>query len=584
LEHGFAGAPSRRAARRRQRAAAVRAASKKERMMQDNRMLVTSGPGAGALHFPPRFNAAAAFLDHHLAEGRGAALAIRTEDEDVTYATLAERIARAGHALLARGVPPGGRLLMVVLDEPAFFYLFWGAIRAGIIPVPLNTLLRATDYAWMIDDSAADALAYSPELAAEISAGLRAAYHQPRVVFPTSGDGEALPALMAAAAPTLDPAARGPEDECYWLYSSGSTGRPKGAIHAQRDLAVACHCYGIETLGLRASDVFLSAAKLFFAYGLSNAMAFPLWVGGTAILMPGRPTPEATFAAIARFRPTIFFGVPTLFARQIAEFPRLKPDLSSLRFCVSAGEALPAHLFEAWRALTGTEIIDGIGSTELTHMYISNRPGDVRPGSTGRAVPGYDLKIVDDQGRLVPVGTPGRLLVRGLSIAKAYWRNPRPTAVDGWFNTGDTYCTNEDGTYTYSGRSDDMLKVGGIWCSPIEIEAVLIEHPDVLEAAVIGRADADTLIKPEAWIVLKNQDAPAPAGIAAALVQHCKARLAPYKYPRWFHFVADLPKTATGKIQRFKLREREPPAAPAMVAADTTVGATLGASGERALV
>jgi benzoate-CoA ligase family protein len=548
--------------------------------MQDHSVLVTPAPGASRLDFAPRFNAAAAFIDRRLAEGRGAAIAIRTEHEEITYAMLAERVARAGNALLALGVPRGGRLLMVVHDEPAFFYLFWGAIRAGIVPVPVNTLLRAADYAWMIDDSAADALAYSPELAGEITAGLRAARHQPALVLPTRGDGAALPARMAAAAATLDPAARGPEDECYWLYSSGSTGRPKGAIHAQRDLAVACHYYGIETLGLRPDDVFFSAAKLFFSYGLSNAMAFPLWVGGTAILMPERPTPEATFAFIDRFRPTIFFGVPTLFARQIAEFPRLKPDLSSLRFCVSAGEALPAHLFEAWRKLTGTEIIDGIGSTEMTHMYISNRPGDVRPGSTGRAVPGYDLKIVDAEGREVKAGTPGRLLVRGLSIAKAYWRNPRPTTVDGWFDTGDTYCANEDGTYTYSGRSDDMLKVGGIWCSPAEIEAVLIEHPAVLEAAIVGRADADRLIKPEAWIVLKNQDAPPPAGIVEALVRHCKARLAPYKYPRWFHFVADLPKTATGKIQRFKLREREPPAA----SGASVAGTNAPAPGESAFV
>ncbi len=541
--------------------------------MQDHSILVTPGPGASQIHFAPRFNVAAAFIDRHLAEGRGTAIAIRTESEEITYTTLAERVARTGDALLALGVPRGGRLLMVVLDEPAFFYLFWGAIRAGIVPVPVNTLLRAADYAWMIDDSAADALAYSPELATEIAPALRQARHQISVVLPTRGDGEALPALMAAASATLAPAARGPEDECYWLYSSGSTGRPKGAIHAQRDLAVACYYYGTETLGLRAGDVFFPAAKLFFSYGLSNAMAFPLWVGGTAILMPGRPTPEATFAAIEHFRPTIFFGVPTLFARQIAEFARLKPDLSSLRFCVSAGEALPAHLFAAWRELTGTEIIDGIGSTEMTHMYISNRPGDVRPGSTGRAVPGYDLKIVDEEGREVPAGTPGRLLVRGLSIAKAYWRNPRPTAVDGWFDTGDTYCANEDGTYTYSGRSDDMLKVGGIWCSPVEIEAALIEHPEVLEAAIVGRADADSLIKPEAWIVLKNQDAPPPAGIVEALVHHCKTRLAPYKYPRWFHFVADLPKTATGKIQRFKLREHEPPAASGAVIEGTIAAA-----------
>jgi len=531
--------------------------------MPDHCLTVTSEQGAGRLRFSPRFNLAAALIDRHLQEGRGDALAIRTASEDISYALLSERVARAGNALLALGVPRDGRLLMVVRDEPAFFYLFLGAIRAGIVPIPVNTLLRAADYAWLIDDSAAHALAYSPEFAAEVSAGLRQARHHPGVILPTAGEGEALPKLMEAATPHLAPAERGPEDYCFWLYSSGSTGRPKGAIHHQRDLAVVAQCYGVETLGVRPSDVFFSAAKLFFAYGLGNGLAFPLWVGGTSILMPERPTPEATFATIARFRPTIFFGVPTLFARQIAEFARLKPDLSSLRFCVSAGEMLPAHLFTAWRELTGTEIIDGIGSTEMTHMYISNRPGEVRPGTTGRPVPGYEVKIVDEDGRQLPVGMPGRLLVRGLSVAKAYWRNPRPIVVDGWFDTGDTYRANEDGTYTYAGRSDDMLKVGGIWCSPVEIESVLIEHPAVLEAAVVGRADADQLIKPEAWIVLKDQDAPAPPGLAAELVQLCKTRLAPYKYPRWFRFVSDLPKTATGKIQRFKLRDRAPEATPA---------------------
>ena len=541
--------------------------------MQDNTVIIEPSPSGSRLRFAPQFNVAAAFIDRHLAEGRGDVIAIRTAEEDVSYAALAERVARCGNALLGLGIPRGGRLLMTVLDGPAFFYLFWGAIKAGIVPVPLNTLLRAGDYACVIHNAEGAALVYSPELAAEIEPALAQARHRTPVVLRTEGEGLALPALMAAASAELEPAPAGPTDDCYWLYSSGSTGRPKGAVHSQRDLAVACQLYGVETIGVRAGDVFYSAAKLFFSYGLGNAMAMPLWVGGTSVLMPGRPTPESTFATIERFRATVFFGVPTLFARQIAEFPRLQPDLSSLRFCVSAGEALPAHLFEAWRKLTGTEIIDGIGSTELTHMYISSRPGDVKPGSTGRRVQGYDLKIVDETGAEVPAGTGGRLLVRGESIAKCYWRNPRPTAVDGWFDTGDTYRVDADGYYTYSGRSDDMLKVGGIWCSPVEIEAALIEHPDVLEAAVVGREDADGLVKPEAWIVPKDPDAPLPPEIEAALVRHCKTRLAPYKYPRWVHLVPDLPKTATGKIQRFVLRQRPPPAAPAVATATATATA-----------
>ena len=537
--------------------------------MQDNTIVVEQGPSGSRLRFAPRFNAAAAFIDRHIAEGRGAAVAIRTAEEDVSYAALVANVARCGNALLALGVPSRARLMMLVLDGPAFFYLFWGAIKAGIVPVPVNTLLRAADYAWLIDDSACAGLVYSPELAAEVEPALARASHRPQVVLRTVGDGLALPALMAAAPDALDPLPVGPQDDCYWLYSSGSTGRPKGAVHAQRDLAVACQRYAVETIGVGPGDVFYSAAKLFFSYGLGNAMAFPLWVGGTAVLMPGRPTPESTFAMIERFRPTVFFGVPTLFARQIAEFPRLRPDLSSVRFCVSAGEALPAHLFEAWRALTGTEILDAIGSTEAAHMYIANRPGQAKPGSSGRPVPGYDLKIVDERGAEVPVGTPGRLLLRGESIAKYYWHNPKPTAVNGWFDTGDTYRRDADGTYTYAGRSDDMLKVGGIWCSPIEIESALIEHPEVLEAAVVGREDADGLVKPEAWIVPKR---PGQASdFEAALVRHCKARLAPYKYPRWVHVVEDLPKTATGKIQRFMLRQSLRPAASPAAAAPAAV-------------
>jgi len=537
--------------------------------LQDNTVAIEPGSTGSRLRFAPRFNVAAAFIDRHLTEGRGEKIAIRTATEAVSYATLAERVARCGNALRRLGIPRDGRLLMVVLDGPEFFYLFWGAIKAGIVPVPLNTLLRAADYAYMIDHSACAGLVFSPQLAAEIQPALAQAQHRPPVVLRTEGEGASPPAaspsaaslaaLMGEAPATLDPEPREAGDDCYWLYSSGSTGRPKGAVHAQRDLVVSSQHYAVETLGARDDDVFFSAAKLFFSYGLGNAMSFPLWVGGTSVLTPDRPTPESTFAAIERFRPTLFFGVPTLFARQIAELPQRRPDLSSVRYCVSAGEALPAHIFETWHRLTGIEILDAIGSTEATHMYISNRPGDVTPGSTGRVVPGYDVKVVDDSGAEVPCGTPGRLLLHGDSIAKQYWHNPKPTVVDGWFDTGDTYRANADGTYTYSGRNDDMLKVGGIWCSPIEIEAALIEHPDVLEAAVVGRADADGLVKPEAWVVPKQPELVDPEKITAALVRHCKTRLAPYKYPRWVHLVPDLPKTATGKIQRFVLRQTPPP-------------------------
>jgi benzoate-CoA ligase family protein len=525
--------------------------------MHDNTVAIEPGSASGRIRFASRFNVAVAFIDRHLAEGRGGKIAIRTVTEDISYRQLADRVGRCANALLGLGVTPGSRLLMMVLDGPAFFYVFWGAIKAGIVPVPINTLLRAADYAYLIEDSECAALVYSPELAAEVEPALRQASHRTAVVLRTAGAECTLQTVMAEAEPARAPAATAPGDDCYWLYSSGSTGRPKGAVHSHRTPVLTSQLYAVETLGAGPDDVFFSAAKLFFSYGLGNAMTFPLWTGGTTILTPDRPTAESTFAAIERFRPTLFFGVPTLFARQNAELPQRKPDLSSIRYCVSAGEALPPPILETWRRLTGIEILDAIGSTEAGHMYIANRPNDVTPGSSGRPVPGYDVRVVDDDGADVPPGMPGRLLLRGESIAKYYWRNPHPTLVDGWFDTGDMYRANPDGTYSYSGRGGDMLKVGGIWCSPIEIEAALIEHPQVLEAAVVGREDADGLIKPEAWVVPKQPD-DVPDGIEADLVRLCKTRLAPYKYPRWIRFVPELPKTATGKIQRFVLRQTPP--------------------------
>ena len=361
---------------------------------------------------------------------------------------------------------------------------------------------------------------------------------------------------MGGAAAALSPAPSQAEDDCFWLYSSGSTGRPKGTIHRHRDLVVTSRHYGVETLGVQEGDVCYSAAKLFFAYGLGNAMSFPLWVGGTAVLSDARPTPPVTFDTIARFRPTLFFGVPTLYAAQLQAMEASEPDLSSIRLFVSAGEALPAEILRRWREATGKPILDGIGSTEALHIFISNRPDDVKPGSSGRPVPGYRARILDETGREAPPGESGQLMIAGDSTARCYWNNPERTSstmVGDWLNTGDTYHRDADGYFFYRGRSDDMLKVGGIWCSPFEIEATLIEHPQVLEAAVVGRPDADELIKPAAFVVLKN---PADAGerLTEELMQRCKSGLAPYKYPRWISFVPDLPKTATGKIQRFKLR------------------------------
>lgn len=509
---------------------------------------------AGLPELAADFNAAVPFIDRHVREGRAGKVAIRTVHGDTTYGQLADSVNRWGNTLRGLGMRPGERLLMVVKDSPEFYFLFWGAIKAGIVPVPLNTLLRAGDYAYMIGDSGCTGLVWSNEFAAEVEGALNSLGSRPPMAMTV----DAVAPHAASAAAELEPLPAGPLGECFWLYSSGSTGRPKGAVHRQRDMVVTSEMYGVRTLGIREDDVFFSAAKLFFAYGLGNGMTFPLWVGGTAVLLEPRPTPAATFEMIEKFRPTLYFGVPTLYAAQLAAMEQKKPDTSSIRHCVSAGEALPGDIFRRWKEQTGLLILDGIGSTEALHIFISNTAGDHKAGTSGRLVAGYDARIVDDAGNPVAQGDPGRLHIRGASTAAYYWNNPAKTAEtmlgDDWLNTGDTYCQDEDGYYHYCGRNDDMLKVGGIWCSPFEIEAKLIEHPKVLEAAVVGRSDTEGLVKPEAWIVLREDLQPSRR-LEEELLTHCKTGLAPYKYPRWFHFVEELPKTATGKVQRFKLRQ-----------------------------
>ncbi len=527
--------------------------------MQGNTVVVGESVKSRTFQFARRFNVAVPFIDRHLAEGRATRVAIRSTGEDISFASLAERVAKCGNALLHLGLAPRSRLLMVVKDCPEFFYVFWGAIKAGIIPVPLNTMLRVDDYKFMIEDSGCAAIVYSMEFAEQVEIAVASARHRPRHVLSIEpADGASILTKMGESPGTLTAAATSAGDECFWLYSSGSTDRAKAVVHCHRDMVVTSQLYGVNVLGICPDDICFSAAKLFFAYGLGNAMTFPLWVGATTVLLPDRPTPQSTFAIIERFRPTLYFGGPTLYAAQIQALLTSKPDLSSIRLCVSAGEALPLHIMKKWRELTGTLILDGIGSTEALHIFISNRLDDFKPGTSGRLVAGYDAKILDDKGHPVREGKDGQLYIRGDSIAKYYWnssRRVRSTSLDGWINTGDTFVQDSDGYYVYRGRNDDMLKVSGTWCSPFEIEVVLTEHPGVREAAVVGRADADGLAKPEAWIVM-NEQCTDPTSIERELVQHCKIKLAPYQYPRWFHFISELPKTATGKIQRFKLRER----------------------------
>ncbi|MCL2716209.1 MAG: benzoate-CoA ligase family protein [Alphaproteobacteria bacterium] len=504
------------------------------------------------LKFPQGFNVALAFIDRHLTEGRSDKPAILTPDETVTYAALVAQVNRAADGLTSRGLGNGDRVLMVIRDCPAFFYAFWGAIKAGFIPVPINTLLRADTYAFILNDSKAAAIIYSSEFAAEVEPALKASPWKPPHVLTEAG----FATLRAGAKDAFAAVAAGADADCFWLYSSGSTGRPKGAVHRHRDMVVTSQYFAVETLGLGEDDVCYSEAKLFFAYGLGNNMTFPLWVGGTAVLNAGRPCAETSFPILARFQPTVYFGVPTLYATYLAQMPASKPDFAKTRFCVSAGEALPPTILQRWRDETGLWIIDGIGSTEILHIFLSNRIDDIQPGSSGKPVKGYRAKILDDLGvEIAGVGS-GRLYMTGASIARCYWNNPQKTAATfagEWIDTGDTYQRDENGYYYYCGRTDDMMKVGGIWCSAFDIESKLVEHPSVLEAAVIGRNDAAGLVKPEAFVVLK--EGVEEDGVSEELLTLCKTRLAPYQYPRWIHFVADLPKTATGKIQRFRLRE-----------------------------
>ena len=509
---------------------------------------------------PDIFNAATYFVDRHLTEGRGGKVAFECGDERVTYAEVAERTNRFANALRRLGLQPEQRVVLLQLDSPAFAYSFFGAIKAGLVPVPLNTMWRARDYQYALQDSGARAVVISEALLREFDAIDRSVLTRldHLIVIGRAPRGAvAFDDLLAASPPECEAERTHRDAMAFWLYSSGSTGAPKGCVHLQHDMVVCAESYAINVLGMRESDRCFSAAKLFFAYGLGNALYMPLAVGATSILLPDPPTAPRVYDVIERHRPTLFFSVPTNFGMLLAHPPQGRDfDLSSVRHAVSAGEALPESLYRRFKDRFGVEILDAIGSTEVLHMFIANRPGAVRAGSSGQLVPGYDARIVDDEDRPVPDGEMGNLLIKGDSTCAFYWNQHEKTqqTIQGaWIRTGDKYTRDADGYYWYAGRTDDMLKPGGIFVSPIEIESALIAHDAVLECAVVGREDNDGLVKPFAYVVLKAGMIGSPQ-LAETLQQFVRSRLPDYKRPRGVEFVADLPKTATGKLQRFKLR------------------------------
>ena len=505
-------------------------------------------------------NAATYFVDRHLRENRGAKVAFREAGagRTLTYAALADQSGRVAAALYAYGVRKEERMAMLVLDQIEFPVLFWGALKAGVIAVPLNTLLAGPVYDAILRDSRATTLVVSDALFEGVEPVLTDNPYLERVIV-IGGDMRentiSYDTFLSAADAPVAAFDASPDETAFWLYSSGSTGQPKGVHHVHSALRATADTYGAQVLGIQQDDIIFSAAKFFFAYGLGNSMTFPLSVGATSVIFGGRPAPDGMVEILEREKPTIFCGVPTLYAAMVAHIEANGAPDVPLRVCISAGEALPADVGKRWKALLGVDILDGVGSTEMLHIFLSNVAGDVVYGTSGVPVPGYELRLVDEAGADVGCDTIGELLVKGASAADGYWNRrakTRATFEGVWTRTGDKYERRSDGRYVYCGRTDDMFKVSGIWVSPFEVEQALSSHPAVLECAVVAARDKDGLEKPKAIVVLH---ATQPDNLEEILREHVKGKIGKWKYPRWIECVDSLPKTATGKIQRFKLRE-----------------------------
>ena len=512
-------------------------------------------PRFRTVDLPERYNVGADLLERNLQAGRAAKVAIHSASGDLTYGDLARLVAGAARALLDLGLRREERVLIVGYDSPSWVAAFLGAIRIGAIPVPVNPLLqRNEDYDHYIDDSLAQVVVVDANTEEKLKPAADRSAHQPRLLRAD----QIRPDDDVASANTRR------DDMAFWLYSSGSTGKPKAVVHLQHDIPYTCVTYAEQVLGITEKDTTFSTTGLFHAYGFGNNLTFPYWVGASTVLHAGRHTPATVLETIEKRRPTLFFSAPTLY-NAILNFEGAKSfDLSSIRHCVAAAEALPAEVWRRWNDAFGLTILDGVGSTEMLHIYCSNRLDDVRPGSSGKPVPGYELKILDDQGSPVEKGEAGDLYVKGDSALALYWaqhEKSKRSILGDWFFTGDRYRIDGDGFYWYEGRSDDMIKVSGLWVSPIEIESALLEHPAVAESAVVG-ISIDGFTKIKAFVIAKP-DAPGTEALVIELQDHCKSRLQRYQYPHLIEFVSDLPKTVTGKIQRYKLRERAPEAAPA---------------------